>query len=216
MKLFSPDAPIMRVMSAVADLLLFNLLFLLLALPVVTAGAAATALYAVTGRLVRGEEYSVAYFFKTFRQSFPQASVAWLIRGAAALALMASFVLAGVFGSAVRLIVSGILLFLGFVWLITCSWTFPLLSQFENGVGSTIANALKLGVAYLPRSVLMGLVNLFPWGLLYFHIGVFATLVPLWLTVWFSGAALLASFLIKKPLAPYRGSDPDSGAQDGE
>ena len=75
---------------------------------------------------------------------------------------------------------------------------------------------MKLGVAFLPRSVVMGLVQLFPWGLLYFKSVYFLSLMPLWLTIWFSGAALLGSLLIKNPLSPYRGPGLDGDGQDAE
>ncbi|MDO5111793.1 MAG: DUF624 domain-containing protein [Clostridia bacterium] len=213
MKLLSHDSSFSHIMSVVADLIIFNLLALLLSLPVVTAGAAMTALYALMGRLVRGEAYSVKYFFAVFRQNFAQATLAWLLLAVPAFALMAAFVLAGAFGGTVTLIVSAAVYIMGGVWLITYSWTFPLLSQFENRTGSTIVNALRLGLAHLPRSIVMGLINLFPWGLLYLHAGYFFYLAPLWLVIYFSGAAFLGSLLIKKPLTPYRGEGADGGGQ---
>ena len=46
MKLFSPDSKFMRAMSTLGDLMLLNLVFLLCCIPVVTVGAAVTALKA--------------------------------------------------------------------------------------------------------------------------------------------------------------------------
>ena len=56
MKLFSPDSKFMRAMSRLGDLLLLNLVFLLCCLPLVTVGAAQTALYTVCFRLIRDQE----------------------------------------------------------------------------------------------------------------------------------------------------------------
>ena len=54
MKLFSPDSKFMRAMSMLGDLLLLNLIFLICCVPIVTIGAASTALYTVAFRMARG------------------------------------------------------------------------------------------------------------------------------------------------------------------
>ena len=46
-RLFNPDAPVMQFLSRIADLVILNLVWLALCVPVVTIGAATTALYRV-------------------------------------------------------------------------------------------------------------------------------------------------------------------------
>ena len=55
-KKISMDNPVFRAMGRAADLFVLNILFLLTCIPVITIGAAQSALYAVTLKMVRGEE----------------------------------------------------------------------------------------------------------------------------------------------------------------
>ena len=67
MKLFSPDSKFMRAMSTLGDLMLLNLVFLLCCIPVVTVGAAVTALDTAAFQIVRGTaDRPVALFFRSF------------------------------------------------------------------------------------------------------------------------------------------------------
>ena len=79
MKFFNMDSPLMRFMTKVADLMILNFLFIVTSLPVVTMGAAWTALYYVTMKMVKDEEGAIVKaYFHSFRQNFRQATVLWL------------------------------------------------------------------------------------------------------------------------------------------
>ena len=76
--IFNLDSPIMSFLSRVGDLVWLNLLTLLCCIPVVTAGAAFTALHYVSIKMVRNEEgYLTRNYFKSFRQNFIQATLLW-------------------------------------------------------------------------------------------------------------------------------------------
>ena len=65
---FSLDSKFMQVMSRVADLIILNVIYLVTCLPVVTIGAASTALYTVCFRLGTAREGSlVKGYFRAFR-----------------------------------------------------------------------------------------------------------------------------------------------------
>ena len=65
---FSLDSKFMQVMSRVADLIILNVIYLVTCLPVVTIGAASTALYTVCFRLGTAREGSlVKDYFRAFR-----------------------------------------------------------------------------------------------------------------------------------------------------
>lgn len=69
-KLFSYDSPLMQGLSTVADYMLLNIIFILCCVPVVTIGAAKTALYRVMFDMLdeRGNNYK--RFFKAFAAEF--------------------------------------------------------------------------------------------------------------------------------------------------
>ena len=78
--LFSIDNPFWQFVSRLLHILLLNLLWFVCSIPVVTIGAAATAVYSVTLKMVRNQEgYIIKSFFKAFRDNFRQATVIWLI-----------------------------------------------------------------------------------------------------------------------------------------
>ena len=69
--LFSINSPLWRFMDKALRLIWLNLLWFLCCLPVVTIGAATTALYSVTLKYARDEEgYLTRSFFQAFRQNF--------------------------------------------------------------------------------------------------------------------------------------------------
>ena len=69
------DSPFFRLMGAIGDLVVLNILWLLCCLPVVTAGASTLALFAIVHKIAAGEDYrTAAGFFKAFRRDFKQAT----------------------------------------------------------------------------------------------------------------------------------------------
>lgn len=80
MKKTNIDSPFYRAMGKLGDLLLLNVLWLVCCVPVVTAGASTLALFAVTGKLAAGEDYTVREdFFKALRRDFKQSTAVWLV-----------------------------------------------------------------------------------------------------------------------------------------
>ena len=98
----SIDNPFFRLMGAIGDLVVLNILWLLCCLPVVTAGASTLALFAIVHKIAAGEDYrTAAGFFNAFRRDFKQATALWLVVLAAGIAALAglraaSALLAGV------------------------------------------------------------------------------------------------------------------------
>lgn len=70
MKFFSLENPIWKFIGNLADFFLLSCLWYLCCLPVVTAGAATTALYYVTLKMARGQEGQlIPAFFHSFKQN---------------------------------------------------------------------------------------------------------------------------------------------------
>lgn len=201
--LFSPDSKFMRVMSRVADLMILNLIFLLTCIPVITIGAASTALYTVCFRFgTRREGKLVRTYFRAFRQEFKRGTLLWLVialcGATAALNAYVLYLMPGALRWAC--ILFAILLILV---LIIAAYAFPLLSQFDNGVTGTFKNALILGLGYLPRSVVITVFNLFPFVILALDLYGFLQMGFLWVALYFSTAAYANTILLKKVFAPY-------------
>ena len=205
--LFSLDSRFMRYMGRLADLMVLNLLFLLTSIPIVTVGASLTALYAVCFRLGTEEEGSVIRdYFRAFRANFLQATGLWLLE---ILLVGSSFLCAVRFGA-----MSGgahylMVVFVGLCTLavLVFSYVFPLVSRFENSMMGELRNAFLLCIGYLPKSIVMGALNVFPFFLLLTDLFLFLKISFLWVILWFSTVCYINCQLLKKVFAPYLGAE---------
>lgn len=201
--LFSPDSRFMRTMSRVADLVLLNLCYLLTCLPAFTIGAASAALYTVCFRFGSEEEKGVIRsYFRAFRENLKRGIGLWLIvLLCGATALINAWIFYAMPGGLRFLSVLFAILFV--LAVIVFGYAFPLLSQFDDGVWPTLRNALILGLGYLPRSLLIAAFNLFPFVLMLADFYLFLQAAFLWTALYFSLAAYVNTFLLKRVLAPY-------------
>jgi len=77
---FSLDGQFYKIGSYVADIIILSLLWFLFSIPIITAGAATSALFYVTTRRIAGREgYITSDFWKGFTSSFKRATILWLI-----------------------------------------------------------------------------------------------------------------------------------------
>lgn len=205
--LFSPDSRFMRIMSRVADLILLNLCYLLTCVPLFTIGAASAALYTVCFRFGTEEEKGVIRsYFRAFGENFKRGTGVWLIvllcGGAALVNAWVFYAMPG--GLRFLSVIFAILFVLA---LLIFGYAFPLLSQFDDGVWPTLRNALILSLGYLPRSLLIAVVNVVPFILMLTDFYLFLQAAFLWTVLYFSLAAYVNTFLLKGVFAPYLTDD---------
>lgn len=155
-KFFDMDSPIMRALSRMGDLMILNFLMVGCCIPIVTVGAAYTAMHYVLLKIVRDEEgYLIRGFFKSFAANFKQATLIWLLMLLVVAVYVGDCVIFNFSGrefpkGLVIAVVSVAILFL----MITV-YVFPLLARFENSIKNTLKNALILAFANLPKTILM-------------------------------------------------------------
>ena len=201
--LFSPDSRFMRTMSRIADLVLLNLCYLLTCLPAFTIEAASAALYTVCFRFGSEEERGVIRsYFRAFRENLKRGIGLWLIvLLCGTTALINAWIFYAMPGGLRFLsVLFAILVVLA---VIVFGYAFPLLSQFDDGVWPTLRNSLILGLGYLPRSLLITAFNIFPFALMLADFYLFLQAAFLWTALYFSLAAYVNTFLLKRVLAPY-------------
>lgn len=204
MSFFSLDSKFMQAMSRISDLIILNFLFLLTSLPIFTIGAASTAMYAVAFRMGTEEEIGAFKgYLRAFRDNLWQGCALFLLLVIPAVLLIVPFFfyssLEGLARLPAYLCVPPFLLLI-----LVYSYAFPLLSQFSNTVRNTLRNALLLSVGYLPRSILIALINLLPLILYLFATFFFYRIGIVWILLYFSGAAYLNAQLLRKVFAPYQ------------
>lgn len=204
----------MRYLNRLADLMILNLLFLLTSIPIFTIGASLTALYSVCFRLGTDREGSTFRdYFAAFKENFRQATslflllLLWLM-GTGGAAVIFCFMA----GWMHYLFVPFAVLFI--VVVLVASYVFPLLSRFENRTATTLKNAVLLSLGYLPRSIIIGAINLFPFVLLAVDLLTFLKAGFAWLIIWFSAAAYCNCLLLKRVFALYLEEENDDHSQD--
>lgn len=156
MKFFNMDSPLMRFMTKVADLMILNFLFIVTSLPVVTMGAAWTALYYVTMKMVKDEEGAIVKaYFHSFRQNFRQATVLWLgVLLAAALLVLDLLVLARI-DSAVGAAFNTLFFVMSVLLVMLLQYLFPSLAKFETSTLNVLKNACLMALGQLPKTLLL-------------------------------------------------------------
>lgn len=71
---------LMEKMSWIADILIFSILWFIFSIPIVSVGAATSAMYrSIQSRIQNGDGEIWGVFWRTFKSSLPQATVSWLI-----------------------------------------------------------------------------------------------------------------------------------------
>lgn len=213
--LFSPDSKFMTAMSRVADLAILNLLFLITSIPIVTIGASVTAMYTICFRFGTDREQGLfRSYFRAFGDNFKQATQIWLILLICGAACCFDVYLFLSLPSMLRYLAVVFCIALVLVVLVF-SYAFPLLSQFENKNKNILTNALFLSLGYLPRSILLVVLNVLPWVLLVTNLITFLQLGFLWVAIYFSASAYAGTFLLKKLFAPYmREEDSDEDSEE--
>lgn len=156
--IFNPENRFWMFMDKVMDAMIISILWLICSLPIVTMGAATTAVFQFTLYQVRDEEgYVWKSFFKAFRQNFRQATILWL--GGLA---VGAFLLADVY-LCMHLRIPGTLRMallvglgcIGLIYLLTMLYVLPLMACFQVSVKTAVRDSFVMAVGNLPVSLLI-------------------------------------------------------------
>jgi uncharacterized membrane protein YesL len=148
------DGRIFRFATKVSNLFLLNILWLIFSIPIITMGAATSALYYVTLKMVKNEEgYIIKDFWYAFRQNLKQGIMiefVLLVGGVILLGDIWYFLhLGNIFGYIFAAIFS-----IGLtIYVLTLIFIFPLLAKYSNTVFGTLKNAVLLSLTHLPSSI---------------------------------------------------------------
>lgn len=199
------DSSFWRIFNSMADFIILNVLFILCCLPVVTIGASVTALYTLTLKFVKKEDFSVSKdFFSAFKNNFKQSTIIWLIMLAVGIFLLWDLY---IFGSVPSGILKGmyyLFIFSAFLYLMVLSFVFPIQSQFISRIPTTFKNSFLFGFGYfIPWTILIILVNLAPFILLLVLPASFYILVPIAVVFGFASLAYLNSIMFNRMFKKY-------------
>lgn len=201
-KLLNPDNALMITMTQITDCIFLSLFWFLGCFPVITIGTSFAALYDSTFRGFRqGDKHCWIRFWQVYKDNW-KASVAPTVVFLLAASVL-SKTLIGLWNGAVAGSISWMLFsggaFVGVLILGSLSLMFPVLSRFENSFAGLLKNTLLLGLANLPRTLILGILNAASFLLCIRYI------FPLFFLP--SLAALIGSILIEPMFKPYMSSE---------
>lgn len=176
--LFNYDGLFVQTTNKIVDCICLSLLWLVSSLPVVTVGAATTALYYAMNKCVRRSEGGVwSTFWHSFRMNFRQATGLWLM-----LLLFYGLMLAScccawlmyTIGSLPKWMPIVLLVLTGVITL-WAVWLFPYLARFTDTVPQVLKNCALIAVMNFPKALLqfaallisLAVVLLLPLGILF-------------------------------------------------
>ena len=198
--LFVIDGNIYKYMLKLYEVMVLNLLFIIASLPIVTIGAALTALYDVTLRMQVGTEKEMTVsFVKSFRKNGMQATKIWLtFLSFMAIACLVTSLVNG------HPVVLFPLLCLSVLMVGTLPYTFSLVATFENKTCIMMRNGLMLAIQHVPHMLIMLSVA----GLLCLYLPIYQrwALLPV-LTLSFSLTAVVQSHFISGILVKLIGEE---------
>lgn len=214
--LFNLDNPVFQVLSRIADLVVLSLICLVCCVPVFTIGPALTALhktvYDLTLERCAG---TVKTYFRAFRSNFKQGVLAGLISLLAAASLVCDFLLLRLYytGGAYTALVCLVFL-LTFLAVGVMAYLFPLIARYENTMRQHFLNAALLMIRYLPRTIAMFFLHLFPLFLLLFAPQTLVYTLPFWIFVGFGALAQADAFLLRPVFQLLEKSKEDSPTEE--
>lgn len=166
MNFFSVDSPLYKFMSRLTDMFKLNMMWLLCSIPIVTMGAATTAAYTITLKMIDDEEgYIAEPFWREFKANLKKGSIIGIILEVALYAVYLDFQLfhAASKYNTMFLIVGIVAAFLLFMHMI---YAFPLLARYENTIINTLRNSYSIAAKFLGRTAFLAVLLLLEMGII--------------------------------------------------
>lgn len=203
-RFFNMDNGFFQVLSRIADLMILNIIFLITCIPIVTIGAAWTALYYVTLKMVRNEEsYIVRSYFKSFKENFKQSTIMWLIAVVLLVLLFFDYrivnVMDGTIRQAMLIGLTVVALFLAMI----LTYLFPLQSKFYNTIKNTAKNALLMSIRHLPQTFIMLVITVAAVLITFFNNWTLSYGLLFWILLGFATIALANSWFLVRIFDKY-------------
>ena len=196
-ELFNLNSPWVQRFAMLTNLVCLNILWLVCCIPVITAGAATSALYHTVFLYHNKEDDAVLRpFFRAFRANFKQSTLLFLPLLAALVLVVFDLVYLASYGKGTAvlfLLILVILLLMGML-----IHLFPLIARFDMNAKALLRTAFSLTALHLPGTLTVIALLALPVILLLFFPDWFLRLGVVWAGVWFSAIAyFFGKFLLK-------------------
>ena len=194
------ESKLYQVLSYIFELFILNVITLVCSIPIITIGAAYTSLYYSLQRKTDNIGSTFRDYFDCFKTHFKESTLYWLLTlGLLFFTATDLIIIERYLRNRGSFIYSGIILSIILFTVFTASYLFPFMSYVELKFWDKIKMAFFVAIKYLPRTIVITAINIFPVAILYYWTFYFICAIPLWVTFWFSVSALSIVF-IQKPI----------------
>ncbi len=193
--------------SFFTNLILLNICWIALCLPVITAGASTAALHECI-LLLRKRELNHVFkpFWTAFRKNFRQGTLLGLIAGFILVLTVIDLMIVLAYPGAMETWITVLLVLPFLLTAPSLCYIFPLQAKFENTVPATVFNAWKLSMIHPGTSVALLALQLVPVAVCLIWPNLLMTVVMLWTAFGGSGAVWISLGLLNWVFRQYQNS----------
>lgn len=200
-RLFGQDSKLFKFLQLLMDMAVMNVLFLLTSIPIITVGAAYTALLSCVFDLLMEEgEFSVRFYLKKFRVIWKPASLIGTAGLAVLIVLAHHVILFFTSESSVRLIAAGLYIAL-FIWvagILICQ--FALMARKGHWEKAMLRDAALLALAKFPVYIAILILMLSPLTIFMMPASSVISMLPVIVLFWIACPAMACGWIMKRIL----------------
>ena len=200
---FSIDSKFMQLLSTAADYIILNLLFVLTCIPIITIGAAKTAMYRIMFDDLEQRGAPYRRYFKTFWKEFKTATPLFLLKGG--VTLFISFELWVVANNEIPLQRLTLILLLVVLALFNTLFSslFAQVAMFDSTRRQYLRNSIFIALTKPIHCLGLMLMDLLPLLLVLYNPATFGMLGLVWVFFYFTVTGHLSARLLYKPFEEY-------------
>lgn len=155
-KLFDIENPVWRYLGKIWDAIWLTVLWVVCSLPVITIGAASTAVSYVALKVMKDEEGGLTkQFFHSFKQNFKQATVIWLGALLLTIILAVNFWFYYQMNNTFSKVFMIVLIVISVVFAMVMHYIFPVLAKFDNSTKNLLIMAFVMALKNVNWTVFM-------------------------------------------------------------
>ncbi len=191
------DSPVMSTIGKITDVIWLSALWFVCCLPVITIGAATTALYYTGVKTIRKSRgYVTRTFFHAFRINFLPSLGLWLLSLAGVGVFYANYIFtASMKAGGLQLFMTAVYGSMGFLALSLACYAFPVLSRCSMKCFAILRFSLELTVRHFPYTLLMVILVILSVTVMWY--------IPMTVFIVPAAGTVLFSFCMEKVLIRY-------------
>ena len=195
------DSRLGIIVGDLLSLMALNILWALCSIPIITVGAASTALHSGIRCYVNREDGAAKMFLRSFKKNFSLSTLVWLPALGLLACLALCFRIVSFFSGTARLIGIGFFTIPALLLAMILCYAFPLIARYELRWKDVVLNSLMIAIAFFPRTILILALNALPFVIFLLAPSTMAALIFIWVPIGVSVTALTITGSLDKIFA---------------